>query len=121
MSLKSWKAEFYTIEAREVAEENAAAHSLQKWIGLRQENLDKHEVFISSSLMTSVSDNKDNLGINGLSCSLCVLYHSADCDSCPLRNYLGGRCDGDERSPYGIFIDTLDPEPMISALSALCE
>lgn len=37
MSLDTWKAEFYSIPAEEVAAKDAIQHSLTKWIGLRPE------------------------------------------------------------------------------------
>jgi len=124
MSLKSWKAEFYTIDAKNVSEENAVAHSLQKWIGLRPENLNKHEVsFLANNV---IGDDSNILDIDGESCALCVhhVHHVVaqnHCKECPLLVYLGKTCDGEPDSPYGYWLDTADPEPMISALSALCE
>lgn len=39
MSLKTWKLEFYPVEASTVSKEDALDHSLRKWEGLTEENL----------------------------------------------------------------------------------
>ena len=44
MSIESWKAEFYPTPADEASKDQAIAHSLRKWEGLRKENLDRHEL-----------------------------------------------------------------------------
>ena len=44
MSIESWKAEFYPVEAAEVSAEDALAHSLKKWQGLQEESLLKHSL-----------------------------------------------------------------------------
>lgn len=117
MSLKSWKKEFYPIGASEVDEQDAVAHSLRKWIGLRQENLDKHDV---SHSWDGISYKKDSLPIGAPSCALCQHHYipKRSCESCPLHEYLGRPCDGDD-SPYAAFVDDDGPEPMISALEAI--
>lgn len=118
MSLESWKTEFYPIKASEVPEEHAVEHSLQKWIGLRSENLRKHEVFIGYK---EIVDTRNEFCIDGWSCPLCVHYVLVkdSCDECPLSVHLGAPCDSGDDSPYGHWVDTQDPEPMISALSKI--
>lgn len=93
MSEQSWKDEFYPIEATEVEVDDLEAvnHSLQKWIGLRKENLQKHEI------------NEPLIAIGSQSCALCHQYivKNDDCIGCPLfraRIYI--QCD--ERTPEEI-------------------
>lgn len=129
MSLKTWKEEFYPVEADKVPEEHAIAHSLQKWIGLRKENLEKHKCKITDRLPRSVVNDhttKDSLPITWKSCALCQHYDGPEeeyheCNGCPLKQLRDRPCDqavldSDEEAPYTIFVATLDPEPMIELL-----
>ena len=114
MSYETWCEEFYPVSADYCKEEDAIEHSLRKWIGLRIENLDKHELRIVGR---SVRDGNSHtlLIIADRSCSLCRWYASFRCDDCPLAQVLGGRCDVID-APYDIWCDTKNPEPMIEAL-----
>jgi hypothetical protein len=115
MSLETWKAEFYPIEADKATNTDleATLHSLKKWEGLRKDNLDKHNLvkineFISNE---SIIDEKGNtLKITSSSCSLCKKYDN-DCNECPLY-----RCG---TATYGYWLITSDPEPMIKSLEEL--
>jgi len=44
MSLKTWKEEFYPVEAEDAASNpiEATKHSIQKWKGAMAESLEKH-------------------------------------------------------------------------------
>lgn len=42
MSMRSWKKEYYPVEAAKVPKELAVVASLRKWIGLRLDNLQRH-------------------------------------------------------------------------------
>ena len=121
MSLETWKQEFYPIPAGEVPVDQAAEHSLRKWIGLRPENLTRHGV---SSYGRSLIDDErqDLLAIDGESCALCVhhLDNFAGCPRCPLCLHLGGPCDL-KGQPYHVFLHTGDPKPMIAALQAVVD
>lgn len=122
MSLETWKAEFYPIEASKVLVEDAVQHSLRKWRGLTKENLKKHGVKQDGN---SIYDVFGSLRLNYGSCALCFHYECSvsDCPGCPLVSVLGTRCDicvnrDDEHivSPYREFIWRNDPLPMIEAL-----
>lgn len=115
MSLETWKAEFYPVEAISVPEDQAVEHSLQKWYGLRKENLKRHGVRHTGVNITD--DAGKQLAINGHSCALC--RHHPECTGCPLVRVHGVPCDEDgdmPLSPYVRFIDAGDPEPMIEIL-----
>ncbi len=124
MSLQSWKEEFYPIAAREAATDDATAlaHSLQKWTGLRPENLQKHGM---QQAGYSITDGMEGLCIDGNSCALCR-FHDPDslgepegCKDCPLYQVWGCSCDpyGEETyGPYRQFILLGDPEPMIDLI-----
>lgn len=47
MSYQTWAEKFYPVAAELVPEEQALAHSLQKWKGLTEENLDAHGLSLS--------------------------------------------------------------------------
>jgi len=117
MSIETWKNEYYSIEACRVpgTKLDALTHSLTKWIGLREENFERHGVIkVLDSLVEPGTRNR--LRIDGVTCALCCTYvgvGSDDCDSCqycPLRS-----CQREYRSwwRHG------DPEPMIKRLAAL--
>ena len=133
MSFKTWKEEFYPIDAKQCEPGiQAITHSLQKWIGLRRENLKRH------NMVYAIEDwyGKDYQGIRGRhshrdhtdlpvsdeSCALCRHYEVDDqgnsCKPCPIVKVHGKRCDDADDSPYRIFRDTGNPEPMIEMLEA---
>lgn len=120
MSLKTWKEEFYPIDAEYVSEEDAVEHSLRKWIGLRKENLDKHRI---STGWTGISDGDEDVYIDSSTCALCQRYFDDEavneCASCPLFDLLGKRCDNGDDSPFVIWGEYENPEPMIAALEQL--
>lgn len=115
MSLQSWKKEFYPTEASEIDNTpDAIEHSITKWKGLLPENLSKHYLEIDDG---SIWDsNKGYMVISAGTCALCQLFIETDCPNCPLRDYLGHRCDDGEDSPYIIFSLSNNPQPMIDAL-----
>ena len=114
MSLETWKAEFYPIEAAEVeTERHAAQHSLQKWIGLRPENMKRHEVF---QVMRSVKDRRDRLCVDQNSCALCQV-HQDSCSACALADFTNS-CAGPSY-PYSVWGRDGNPEPMIAALQKI--
>lgn len=120
MSLETWKAEFYPVPADKVKKRDAVAHSLRKWIGMREENLKKHGCYAHYS---SVRSDDGSFVVSGSSCSLCVLYfHSGKekpCRECPLAKSRGGvPCDEDDSpwSQWSSFSKGGNPEPMIAAL-----
>lgn len=131
MSLVSWKKEFYPVPAKEVSKRDAAAHSLQKWLGLREASLQKHGAALCSaddywsSRNVIVDESGDRLYVNCASCALCVWFlgknavtSSEACSRCPLSKVRGGiPCDkardDEEQSPYFRLCDDGDPEPMI--------
>lgn len=128
MSLKTWKAEFYPVAPKKsMTTKEAIEHSLAKWIGLRKKNLKKHEVGIfSNNMLANLSHETGFLEIDASSCALCKKFYAPDsvfvddevgCPNCPLRNVLGEVCDADpSESPYCVFIENGNPEPMIKAL-----
>lgn len=119
MSVESWKEEFYPIDAHEVEKEDAAKHSLQKWIGLRKVNLDKHNVRLE---VTEVRNDTSRFQFSDDTCALCVYYYSPKifserkCGNCPITKILGKACDADYNSPWYLFADAGKIEPMISVL-----
>lgn len=128
MSLESWKAEFYPVEARDVPKERAAAHSLKKWEGLRKEELEKHECELTHWGDVQ-SRHRETFYIIGQSCALCVHFavpwKNNNCLDCPLSKARGGvSCDSCRRdeavAPYQA-LKSKGPEPMIGWLKKTME
>lgn len=125
MSLQSWRDEFYPTEAVDCPANEAIAHSLRKWIGLRVENRRRHEVRCDEATSHLV-DGAARFPVNSTTCALCASHYddSADdapCAGCPLAVSRDGySCDtkaNDERqSPWAAWFDHENPEPMIAAL-----
>ena len=129
MSIESWKAEFYPTPADEASKDQAIAHSLRKWEGLRKENLDRHELSQVRGRIVSRSGSK--LWVDGDSCALCHHYlvdgdgdaYDVSCDNCPLSIARGGfPCDhslpDESNAPWQEFEGEGNPEPMIFWLKA---
>ena len=131
MSIESWKAEFYPVPADEVPVDQAIAHSLRKWEGLRKENLDRHDVIKAGRRLWH--DDESPFYIDGDSCALCHRYlfdgdgdahdHDVSCDNCPLSIARGGfPCDrslpDESNAPWQEFGREGNPEPMIFWLNA---
>lgn len=135
MSIKSWKAEFYPVEADEVSAEDALAHSLKKWQGLQEESLLKHGLVKCADGVKIEDDNERRFfKTSSDTCALCVHHHKTDgdgeyCGDCPLFKLRGRSCDGydcgedgdededeDEISPWLAWVEYNDPKPMIALL-----
>lgn len=134
MSLTTWKAEFYpcSAHAMETASPvDVVQHSLNKWRGMRIENLTRHGC--KSTTYRDVSDSEGYiLIISGSSCSLCQAYLGKEgddgsrCSKCPLCVVRDSRpCDSprgidhtppEPVSPWGMWMTVTDPEPMIEWL-----
>ena len=120
MSLKTWKEEFYPVEAdspeAQASARAAIEHSLRKWRGLRPEALLKHDVRLEGPYHRQVFDDcaDESQVISGSSCALCRrLYY--DCYGCPLVKVSGLVCD-DAESAWDVYTNKADPEPMIAQL-----
>jgi hypothetical protein len=121
MSLESWKEDFYPVEANDVPPgKPSIEHSLVKWVGLREENLNKHNIIFDDDDGNIGGDGDGSLSISGESCALCCNYLADGCRGCPLFISLGGRvCDDSGKakdSPFGRYFEEHTPEPMIQAL-----
>lgn len=142
MSIESWKQEFYPIHADQTPIEQAITHSLQKWIGLRAENLARHNCRVAEHgagipYIEEMNDEpfqaKEAVCIMSDTCALCHHYlleigeyENYCCEKCPLAKHLGYSCDGGSKfkgqsRPYATWYDTGNPEIMISALQATLE
>lgn len=127
MSLVTWKAEFYPVEADEVQIEDSIDHSLTKWIGLRQANLEKHG--IKAGRYDGIGDGNDRMYVGGDACALCSHHYDEDwcdddeeegdgCAGCPLKLVRDGvPCDrtrdDEDKAPWNAWNEGHDPEPMI--------
>lgn len=121
MSLTTWCNEFYPVPADDVSVQNAVAHSLQKWKGLRPENLEKHGLIrygdreIREVESPPLRSYVPSLAIDADSCALC--YHflrdedtdefdddgDVVCSRCPLHQTLGHDCDH-AGGPYDLWL-----------------
>lgn len=132
MTMKSWKKEFYPkAPTKSMSRLEAIRHSLTKWIGLRQENLDKHNLFADNDgdLQSPSTRSKEIFKIDGRTCALCRLYsdkaiYGGCSNACPLIVVRDIPCDqvpfSEEllgaMSPYTLWTSVQDPEPMIKLL-----
>lgn len=130
MSIATWKQEFYKTPADQCPEEYAVDHSLQKWIGLRPENLKKHGlIWEKKTWYFRAIDSKLDCSfmLSQYSCALCHHFvrltlneTRLDCKRCPLFIVRGLACNirriGEADNPYDHMNTTGDPEPMIKWL-----
>lgn len=86
MSLKTWMKEFYKVPSNRVKSDiEALDHSILKWEGLREENLEKHNlVHIANSPFITELGTDDSFMVDSRSCALCHLYLLSECEGCPL-------------------------------------
>lgn len=127
MTLKTWKEEFYpTSDFDGMTEIQSIEHSLQKWIGLRKDNISRHAVVIDDGDVVYSEDPLQCVVIGDWSCALCMNFRYKDdnsegCYPCPLYKSRGGvSCYKETRketlSPWISWKRDTDPEPMIVAL-----
>lgn len=136
MSLETWKAEFYPVNANvEMSEEEAIKHSIKKWEGLKPENLSKHfvELDFYGDIIEPYNIEFSEFSISNSSCALCAKFYNADengiltfngCESCPLYKKLGfecGRSDDDNHAKDGwaYYEDLKSPDLMLENLKSL--
>lgn len=113
MSLETWKAEFYPIDANQVPVESALDHSITKWKGLRADNIVRHD-------LKTFGDLYGGPGawfyIDSSSCALCKQHIDLvnSCPTCPIVLAHGRTCARE----YQHYRNTRDPEPMITLLES---
>jgi hypothetical protein len=122
VSLASWKAEFYPKPADETTPEEAVAHSLQKWRGMRAEALARHGLVRREMTIYEEGNFLNSLNFDAYTCALCANQEGRGCEGCPLFESRGEvgcdePMDEEERSPYS----ASGPEPMIAALEKAAE
>lgn len=100
MSIKTWKEEFYPVDAEEfenASDEECIKHALQKWKGALPENCEKHEISYEDHLIFEPRSSDLPFVFNGRNCSLCQKYNDScrdnDDDFCPIVRFLGESCD----------------------------
>ena len=124
MSIATWKAEFYpTDNFADMSAEEAVRHSLQKWKGLKHDQMQKHEVEWSQTGLCLVGIEEGRIRIDSDSCALCYLYNDHYCARCPLKQARAVRCDvprdDEEASPWALRFKK--PEAMIYWLERTLE
>jgi hypothetical protein len=124
VSLKTWKEEFYPVEAHAGLKEHAAKDSLRKWEGLRPENMARHGVALAADQLSDADG--DVMLIDGGSCALCHHYAkfgSPTCGDCLLYKVRGKvACDASRHDENGGPYNLLpNPEPMIYWLKKAAE
>ena len=117
MTIASWKEEFYPVEAKDCPVEDAIEHSLDKWKGLRRENLEKHGLV---QLNSEIGERQGyhTFNVNSISCALCK--HHLDvlnsCPECSISKIRRMACDRGKDAPWVKFVVENNPEPMIELL-----
>ena len=117
---EAWLRKAYPVPASDPAaietELAAAQHSLNKWLHLRPEVLKEHGLRINSVGNVheiAAGHSGSVLNIDSLTCALCE-RHDLRCNECSLKRITGQGCNSE--SPWGEYVRTNDPEPMIAAL-----
>jgi hypothetical protein len=121
MSIRSWKKEFAPGSIKEISKRTGYAilqWCLHKWIGLRKENLQKHNLRKDGFFLCGKTET---YSVNATTCPLCLLSMRHDCENCPIYEARGDvSCDDtrdyEDYSPFVCWVDTGDPEPMIDAI-----
>ena len=122
MTIETWKQEFYPTSADTVTQDDAIQHSLTKWKGLRNENLERHGLTRSGCHIT---DSDLLFRIDASTCSLCTHYYKDMCEGCPIVAEQEETCDHDgdyggtgqyRTGQYQSFTMDGNPEPMIDLL-----
>jgi hypothetical protein len=132
MSLKTWKAEYYTKSAAKVGSNTLKAiqHSLKKWKGLSKEELKKYDLvrkgYAIENKLVPDGEIAPYLCINAASCALCHIFmdSSGGCDKCPLNFFLGHRCDQGHAftdNPFKAWVMKGDNTIMVKALKRILE
>lgn len=124
MSLKEWKEKYYPITAEEIANTKGVGpikliqHSLQKWKGLRLQEMGKYDLLATEKFIHCHGTLK-NLSISNISCSLCQKYLSIipPCNKCPIYKTNKRECFVE----FDLWIKERDPEPMIKLLEQTLE
>jgi hypothetical protein len=127
MSLASWKKEFYPITAKKASEKSeveAIEHSLKKWQGLTEENLEKHGLKKWGLAIKGIGTDQ-YLDIDDTSCALCEKYYNENvneeiddpCIKCPI--YLSSKHTCHKQ--YGTYVGLSDPAQMIELLKETLE
>ena len=130
MSIQSWKARFYPVEAYKACSNpiEALKHSIRKWSGATKANLSAHglvKVTDCSGLYVKGDDRNPVINFGTNTCALCQfaqnkdLCGSTNCRFCPIVIRLGHRCyEENERGidAYGRFVEKNDPRSMIALL-----
>lgn len=121
MSLATWKAEFYPIDANKVPADRALAHSLRKWVGLMPKALEKHGLHAYGRTVVEQGwlESEGTIAIDADTCALCVHYISSTCECCPIKT-TANRCRC-LHGPYAEFVRFGNPVPMIRILRAAYE
>jgi hypothetical protein len=126
MSLDTWLEEFYPVSAEDCVDENTIGlgnneialryvqHAVKKWSGLKEENLDRHNVCIDDMTIVDKKNPLLRFFIDGDSCVLC--YKFSYCVDCPIVDYCGVACYRGEPSPWREFAHKGNPYPMIDTL-----
>jgi len=131
---REWVEKFYPCPAADMMTApsiDAVNHSLRKWEGLRDENLEAAGITYGEGRDLEDADGNHVLRISGDSCSLCVKFYDASkrgnagCAGCPLYESSPADvhhhpCNGEE-SEFEQYLEGdedgySDPEPMILAL-----
>jgi len=90
MSLKSWKEEFYSVNANRVSIKNSGEHVERKWVGLSKKNIKKHN---GKKVKYQIIFDDGFFNVGDLTCAWCCIaykkntkaeyFHSYACGFCP--------------------------------------
>ncbi len=120
MSIETWKTEFLQ------------KTDLEKWIGLRHENLAKHGITHVDGKGWLLIDDEKTFCVDASTCMLCELYlpnpisddeeeedSELECPDCPIYKATCSSCSASFETPFVKWLTFYDPEPMITLLTSL--
>jgi hypothetical protein len=129
MSIETWCKEFMPIMGlpNHYTPLDCLKHGLQKWIGARKENCEKHSVVYSRYRISDKYDNEDDdenkIIFDDDTCLMCDYvsrYGNNDCKNCIITETIGITCHYNAPNRINIWKDSwYNPEPMISLLEVI--
>jgi len=123
----AWLNKYYPIPAERVTSKwawlRAVKYSLLKWKGLRTDILDKYNLIENGAELLDGESFVKIVVIGERTCHLCVragaVFNKNNCKRCPFVKILNNLCCEGATSPYGVWIDSYNPEPMIKSLEEI--
>ena len=112
MSCNTWKQQHYKTEASECPVEDAISHTVAKWEGMHDEQLDFHGMKKDHCVLYDCIGGR--IRFNNMNCALCHHYIDLrhECPQCPIVRVTKRSC----LDPYTIWLATGNAKPALDVL-----